>query len=614
MDESMEKTSENTRILISYVSLKGDLCGSSVNDGPAVGIATQLVVNGMPPGKVFLIWETNYLRTNKKGDAEWRHLKESIHNVLPNAEVVKLPIDLTDEDASDFDKAFPTLATVFAKIINDSDDEVFVNVSSGTHAVQTILFLLAMRESNARIVHFVHDLERKEPRCLVTPVQNARKEFRQIEEREAEDKAEKASQEDATVEKDLAAKIINVAKYTLDPILLLGETGTGKTRCAELIAEGLGIPKQKFVAVNCATLGDIASSQLFGHVEGAFTGASKEHIGFIQEANDGLLFLDEIGTLELKVQGMLLKVLDNGKFRKVGAEVDEESHFVLVCGTNENLEANCAKELFRRDLYERIRTWTFPLKPVRERLNEIGDLVEEFLRDFNAEIHSSKRISTTAKVKISSTAKKFIREHIEKLDLTGNLRTIRGLVRRLATHALMEAAGLGKCEISMEQVKAEFKEMEKLKSEQTNHNGRKTTNGSTSTTNQTTVERDEIIDSIVREAMGEKYNNTPPIKRCQLNYVVKLVFDGIGDSEIEKMLFDYLDKERRPQALKKFFNRFGPGISLSRIRDDIGKHLAQKPDCNAYRDLNTTPRRGMAPSAQARQTLRMNLEKVPLGN
>ncbi|MDR0719309.1 MAG: sigma 54-interacting transcriptional regulator, partial [Treponema sp.] len=139
----------------------------------------------------------------------------------------------------------------------------------------------------------------------------------------------------------LIEKIARQAGISRDPILLLGATGTGKSELAELIYKLKKTQqslKESFVAINCGSLrGEDLKSELFGHKKGAFTGAAADRKGAISEANGGVLFLDEIGELNLDAQAMLLRAIEKKKIKPMGSDKEKTSDFQLICGTNRNL-------------------------------------------------------------------------------------------------------------------------------------------------------------------------------------------------------------------------------------------------------------------------------------
>jgi DNA-binding NtrC family response regulator len=165
------------------------------------------------------------------------------------------------------------------------------------------------------------------------------------------------------------------------PVLILGETGTGKELIAKnLHSRGAAGP---FVVVDCSSLvGPLMESELFGHMKGAFTGASGPKLGLIEMANGGTAFFDEIGELPLDLQAKLLRVLQEKEFRPVGANHVRRSDFRVISATNRDLATEVEKGTFRRDLYFRLNVITLRLPPLRSRMEDIPELVEHFLRKY----------------------------------------------------------------------------------------------------------------------------------------------------------------------------------------------------------------------------------------
>ena len=164
----------------------------------------------------------------------------------------------------------------------------------------------------------------------------------------------------------------------LEPIFFYGPTGSGKTALAKCLKELLNI-EGSLINLNCAGMDDdLLKSELFGHEKGAFTGADKQKIGKIELAHHGILFLDEIGDIALSTQEMLLKVLDEFEFTRVGGTQKIISKFLLVTGTFKNLERLVAQGKMRPDFYNRIKGRTVYLKPLKERKTDLKILIEHF--------------------------------------------------------------------------------------------------------------------------------------------------------------------------------------------------------------------------------------------
>ncbi|WP_220094850.1 sigma 54-interacting transcriptional regulator [Paraburkholderia hayleyella] len=168
-------------------------------------------------------------------------------------------------------------------------------------------------------------------------------------------------------------------------ILITGETGAGKDHAAWLIHQA-GSRGGKFVPVNCAAIPrDLIEAELFGNERGAFTGASQARKGLIAEADGGTLFLDEIGDMPPELQGRLLRVLNEKKYRPIGAAQERHSDFRLICATHQPLPQRIAEGKFREDLYFRIRQLTLHVPPLRERPEDIAVLAEHTLLQYNRE-------------------------------------------------------------------------------------------------------------------------------------------------------------------------------------------------------------------------------------
>jgi DNA-binding NtrC family response regulator len=163
------------------------------------------------------------------------------------------------------------------------------------------------------------------------------------------------------------------------PALLLGETGTGKEVVSRLI-HGIS-PQGPFVTIDCSSMvGPLMESELFGHVKGAFTGAATTKIGLIESANGGTAFFDEIGELPLDLQAKLLRVLQEKEFRPVGSLTTRRSDFRIIAATNRDLAKEVEKGTFRRDLFFRLNVINIRIAPLRDRKEDIPELIDHFIR------------------------------------------------------------------------------------------------------------------------------------------------------------------------------------------------------------------------------------------
>jgi len=206
-------------------------------------------------------------------------------------------------------------------------------------------------------------------------------------------------------------------------VLIRGETGTGKTLVAEALHAG-GSDGGKFVPVNCSAVhNESLDSELFGHVQGAFTGAIRNRTGLIEEAKDGTAFFDEIGDLSPELQIKLLDVVDTKKIRRLGGNAFYPVNSRFVFATHQDLEERIEQKLFRQDLYARISRLVVVLAPLRERLADIPLLVEHFLAIYN------QKNSTSVEVKFGAVDELF------RYDWPLNVRELDSVVERAAATA-----------------------------------------------------------------------------------------------------------------------------------------------------------------------------------
>jgi two-component system, NtrC family, response regulator AtoC len=167
------------------------------------------------------------------------------------------------------------------------------------------------------------------------------------------------------------------------PILIIGETGTGKGLVARTIHAGSGRAAKPFIEVNCTALpATLMEAELFGHERGAFTDAKESRMGLFEAAEGGFLFLDEVGDVELSLQGKLLKAVEDRTVRRVGGIRDRKIDVRILAATNRDLERESQRERFRRDLYFRLAVILLRLPPLRERGRDVLALAEHFLQRF----------------------------------------------------------------------------------------------------------------------------------------------------------------------------------------------------------------------------------------
>ena len=207
-----------------------------------------------------------------------------------------------------------------------------------------------------------------------------------------------------------------------EPVLITGETGTGKELVARALHDAAGRPARPFVAVNCGALPDaLIESELFGHQRGAFTGAITEKAGLFEEADGGTIFLDEIGDLPLPAQSRLLRCLEFGEVRRIGSTKARRVSVRVVTATNRSLPVDVGRGVFRHDLYYRLAVLCRHVPSLRERPGDLGLLAQHFLE----------RIGDCRVRHVGVTAVRRLRQY----DWPGNVRELRSAIVRSVIYA-----------------------------------------------------------------------------------------------------------------------------------------------------------------------------------
>lgn len=214
---------------------------------------------------------------------------------------------------------------------------------------------------------------------------------------------------------------INLAAQSNSRVLILGESGTGKEIVARLLHENGIRSNNPFVEVNCAAIPqELIESELFGHEKGAFTGASERKIGKFELADKGTLFLDEIGDMSLQTQAKVLRVIETQFFQRVGGSKNISVDVRIISATNKNLQEEVKQNRFREDLYFRLNVIPIQIPTLREKKEDIPELIDYFINKFSIEN------GLKAKV-ISKDLIKMFKEY----DWPGNIRELKNTVERL---------------------------------------------------------------------------------------------------------------------------------------------------------------------------------------
>ena len=230
--------------------------------------------------------------------------------------------------------------------------------------------------------------------------------------------------------------LAHLSRVPASSILLGGETGTGKGLAAKILHYSGLRSEGPFIDVNCAAFPkDLLESELFGHEQGSFSGAKGRHRGLMEQADGGTLFLDEIGEMDLGLQSKLLKALEEQRFRRVGGEEAITVDVQLIAASNRNLQKASAEGAFRSDLYHRVSVFELVLPPLRERLEDLEDLVTGMMREFNQR-------ADKAVTHVPNEVWKAMRDYA----WPGNVRELRNVVERsvlLSAGSDLDATWLG---------------------------------------------------------------------------------------------------------------------------------------------------------------------------
>jgi len=204
-------------------------------------------------------------------------------------------------------------------------------------------------------------------------------------------------------------------------VLISGENGTGKELVAHTIHQLSKRKHKPMIEVNCAAIPEeLIESELFGHEKGAFTGASSMRKGKFDLAHDGTIFLDEIGDMSLKAQSKTLRILQEQKFERVGGARTIKVDVRVLAATNKDLEAEIEKGTFREDLYFRLNVIPMRIAPLRERVEDIPELVEEFVKEFSLNTNIERKEFSEEAISV-----------LRKYEWPGNIRELKNLVERL---------------------------------------------------------------------------------------------------------------------------------------------------------------------------------------
>jgi DNA-binding NtrC family response regulator len=352
------------------------------------------------------------------------------------------PIDFPVRDVIDYAEIWKLLGSSFATISESAGSmprEWIFLLDSGTPQMKSSLFLAArsgvfpatlFQGIPARFAGGTYKMREVQleglPELRQPATIDAPKESPILFEREEID-------EDPVVSSGAFDEVLRRAKAAArydDPVLLLGETGTGKTMIARRIHVESSRKARPFVEVNCSAIAEnLIESELFGHVRGAFTGADKARAGKFRAAQGGTLFLDEVGDLSLDAQAKLLKAIEDKEVTPVGSDEALSADARLITATNRDLPAMIKEVHFRHDLYERLKVIVIELPPLRKRREDIRPLSDRFLAAWNKQ-YSERRFLTEDAIEL-----------LESYSWPGNVRELQNALRSAACSAINSVLG-----------------------------------------------------------------------------------------------------------------------------------------------------------------------------
>ena len=438
-------------VAISILGTQLDYVGKRVDRWtrwrPNISLVSQadLVIN-----KLYLLHDNHSARLAN-------NVAVDIESVSPETEVVLVQNNFADP--WDFEEVYAKLYDFCQTLTFDIDhNDYLFHITTGTHVAQICAYLLTeSRHFPGRLIQTSPDNKNKNKSIgKVQIIDLDLSKYDQlatrfdIEHQEGKDFLKGGIETKNKAFNKLISQVEKVAIRSKDPMLLTGPTGAGKSQLATRIYQlkkKRSMLKGPLVSVNCATLkGENAMAALFGHTKGAFTGALKSRDGFLYTANNGVLFLDEIGELGLEEQAMLLHAIENKTFHPVGSDSEVHSDFQLIAGTNRDLKQEIEKGKFREDLLARINLWTYQLPALKDRKEDIAANIEYELDLFSQKAGQRVQFNKEAKNTFVSFATS------NDAIWSGNFRDLSSAITRLCTLA-------DSSRISVEDVKEEIERL-----------------------------------------------------------------------------------------------------------------------------------------------------------
>lgn len=396
--------------------------GDELQAGPVISLA-----QAMDFDRVILISTPNMCKSSIETESVLKSLK-------PETEVIVVEIALTDP--TDYSAIMREIRLKVMPLLKEYGERInlSVAVTSGTPQMHAVWLLMVVSgEIPARLLNVRPSRFVTVESPLVSEIDFTSSEFPEIR------RVNIPKFETADSEKDLgkiiqslgivgdhpvfkrAVEIAAILASSDVPILILGETGTGKELLARLVHLASGRPETKFVAVNCAAIPqELVESTLFGHRKGAFTGAISNQVGKFLQADGGSLFLDELGELPFDSQAKLLRALQEGEIEPIGASKAHKVNVRIIGATNIDMAQAVREGKFREDLYYRMNVGEIYLPALRERRADIAQVALALLDGINARLKYPKRLTSEALLRL------------QLYDWPGNIREMSNVIERSA--------------------------------------------------------------------------------------------------------------------------------------------------------------------------------------
>ncbi|MEW6709861.1 MAG: RNA repair transcriptional activator RtcR, partial [Candidatus Riflebacteria bacterium] len=405
-----------------------------------------------------LLVERFHLLCNRRDESLATQVKSDIELISPETKVVIENLEF--KNPWDFEEVFSGLFDYSQHFKFGDDEECLLHITTGTHVAQICMFLLTEAGFFPGRLLQTGPGRNNAPPGSYEIIDLDLSKYDSIARRFAMQTRDDISFLKSginTRNSDFNHLIAEVEKVTLRsdaPILLTGPTGAGKSRLARQI---FSLRRQhnmvvgEFIEVNCATLrGDMAMSVLFGHKKGAFTGATENRPGLLKAAENGILFLDEIGELGLDEQAMLLRAIEEKRYLPVGSDREVSSNFQLISGTNRNLHEEVKNGRFRQDLLARIKFWQFCLPGLAQRSEDIEPNIDFELQQHSRRIGKPAGFSAEAR----QAFLKFARS--SEARWPANFRDLNSSIARMLALAEGNRISLSEVKVELERLKSEW--------------------------------------------------------------------------------------------------------------------------------------------------------------